>query len=105
MTKETAEAALHLLRTGQIAGLVLLPERAYDNLRWELLVEHIHQEAREHGHVQIGYQNNPVYGHIIAGIYDGDSLEPYPYGIPCWGKSQIDFIDEAFTFTREQLEA
>lgn len=39
MTEDTADAARHLLHTGQVAGLVLLPGAAYSGGEWGDLVE------------------------------------------------------------------
>ena len=107
MTQETADTAKHLLRSGNVAGLVLLPDQAYNCLGWEDLAAYIYWAVETFGQVNIGYQHNRNYGHIFAPVGEETKLyRALPSGvlIPRWAVNNPSIIDELFTITREQLD-
>lgn len=104
--EETVRAAEYLLRTGNVAGLVLLPHAPFPenerNYSWEDLVQGI-REVRALGlPVQAGVRTPAISPSGSWGIGLYEHLAPSnPYG---WGSSQRLYLEDVFIVPPEPSE-
>lgn len=101
---DTIEAAKHLLRTGAIAGLVLLPGAPSPYSSWEGLVRDIHVALRHRKGVIVGWQDlDKYYGNHTHFALVGKSKQFREWGIHDWWDLRYGPDVERFRITREMV--